>query len=784
MVDLCRSAFFRRFIPVLGLIVACNASGENGDKAAQDSVADSASVAPAAPAVPVNPYAELEQVEPDKFQNFIVHADLAKAAFSDTTLSADVRDFAKAAYYYYTEKWDSAFVAYEALRTRDPKLESAVVLRMAKSRFMQGDFAGMREVLKQGAKFEKDNLFAKTAADLRIDAALDDSTLSEAARADSLKHYLDRNTKGEKVAALRFRYAVYLEKIKQQKQAKRYYMQVLAMSSPYKDSAFTAIQRLRKVRTTPESLAEKVAYARMACGKEEASACLDLLDSIRVMDERAVAKHPESALEPSGDSLQMLLPKSTLDLNARIALWEKRVVALKALKREQEAIAQYVYLIDSVEARPVWIQAALRMMRNAATKNTKEIRRLDAILQDVSQFSKENANNLWVRGFEHEQQARYDSAIVCFKKLSNSRFGNNQKRQWAKFRIGLIYFKQEKWNEAEKAFVDAAKDPFLWSGSGSRMFLADTYMKMGKDSLAREAYLDCIRDFPLGYYAHRSRIKLVEYKLMEASEVPYAHGIPMSPDSTLAWVRSVQKNDKKDASYSPENYGRIKNLFQYGFSEEAFTLYEELRKKNAKRLDFLYEFGKLFYEMGETAAGYRLARQFQAQIDRRKLMEPPLDVLHYLFPVPYKDQVKFHSGTRIDPFFVYSVMRQESIFNFQIVSPAGACGLLQIMPATGRMLAKQEGLANFDPSQLYNAYLNIRLGIRYLVDLKAEYKDDYMYVLGNYNAGPKPTKRWQAAGAGKSWDIRTEEISYWETRDYVKRVMGNYWIYQEIYDEI
>lgn len=784
MVDLCRSAFFRRFIPVLGLIVACNASGENGDKAAQDSVADSASVAPAAPAVPVNPYAELEQVEPDKFQNFIVHADLAKAAFSDTTLSADVRDFAKAAYYYYTEKWDSAFVAYEALRTRDPKLESAVVLRMAKSRFMQGDFAGMREVLKQGAKFEKDNLFAKTAADLRIDAALDDSTLSEAARADSLKHYLDRNTKGEKVAALRFRYAVYLEKIKQQKQAKRYYMQVLAMSSPYKDSAFTAIQRLRKVRTTPESLAEKVAYARMACGKEEASACLDLLDSIRVMDERAVAKHPESALEPSGDSLQMLLPKSTLDLNARITLWEKRVVALKALKREQEAIAQYVYLIDSVEARPVWIQAALRMMRNAATKNTKEIRRLDAILQDVSQFSKENANNLWVRGFEHEQQARYDSAIVCFKKLSNSRFGNNQKRQWAKFRIGLIYFKQEKWNEAEKAFVDAAKDPFLWSGSGSRMFLADTYMKMGKDSLAREAYLDCIRDFPLGYYAHRSRIKLVEYKLMEASEVPYAHGIPMSPDSTLAWVRSVQKNDKKDASYSPENYGRIKNLFQYGFSEEAFTLYEELRKKNAKRLDFLYEFGKLFYEMGETAAGYRLARQFQAQIDRRKLMEPPLDVLHYLFPVPYKDQVKFHSGTRIDPFFVYSVMRQESIFNFQIVSPAGACGLLQIMPATGRMLAKQEGLANFDPSQLYNAYLNIRLGIRYLVDLKAEYKDDYMYVLGNYNAGPKPTRRWQAAGAGLPWDIRAEDISYWETRDYVKRVMGNYWIYQEIYDEI
>ena len=779
----------RRFVPVLGLIVACNASGENGDKANEKAVVDSTASAPAAvpapaPAVPQNPYEELEQVEPDKFQNFIVHADLAKAVLDDTTLSADVRGYARAAYCYYTEKWDSAYVYYDSLRTRDPKLESAVVLRMAKSRFMLGDYAGMREVLKLGAKFKNDNLFVETAANLRIDAALADTTLPEAARADSLKHYLDKNTKGEKVAVLRYRYAVYLEKIKQQKQAKRYYMQVLAMSSPYKDSAFTAIQRLRKVRTAPESLAEKVAYARMACGKEEAANCIDLLDSIRVMDERAVKRNPDAAVAPAGDSLQMLLPLSTLNLDARIALWERRITALKTLKREQEAIAQYVYLIDSVEARPAWIQSALRMMRSAATKNNKEIRRLDAILQDVSQFSKENANNLWVKGFEHEQQARYDSAIVCFKKLSNSRFGNNQKRQWAKFRIGLIYFKQEKWKDAEKAFIDATKEPFLWSGSGSRMFLADTYMKMGKDSLAREAYLDCIRDFPLGYYAHRSRIKLVEYSLMDSSEVPYAHGIPMSSDSTLAWVRSVQKNEKADPSYSKENYERIKNLFQYGFSDEAFTLYEGLRKKNAKRLDFLYEYGKLFYDMGETAAGYRLARQFQAQIDRRKLMEPPMDVLHYLFPIPYKDQVKYNSGTRIDPFFVYSVMRQESIFNFQIVSPAGACGLLQIMPATGKMLAKQEGLTNFDPSQLYNAYLNIRLGVRYLVDLKAEYKDDYMYVLCNYNAGPKPTRRWQAASGQLPWDIRAEDISYWETRDYVKRVMGNYWIYQEIYDGI
>ena len=782
--SLYKSVLFRRFVPVLGLIVACHASGENGDKPADGTLAGNAAPGETAQAVPENPYAGLEQIASADFHNRVVRADRAKKSMDDTTLAANVRDYAKAAYFYYTENWDSAYAAYDALRARDPKLESEVVLRMARSRFNQGDFPGMRSALGLGKKFEKGAAFAKTAARLRVEAALADSSLKESSRADSLKAFLDKYPKGDDAAVLKYRYAVYLEQNKQQKQAKRLYMQLLATSTPYRDSAFVAVRRLRSVQAAPESLAEKVAYAKMACAKDEASSCMRLLDSIAIMDRDMVQSQPETAVAPAADSLQALLPASTLDMNTRIVLWEKRGNALKALNRNDEAARQFKFLVDSVEARPVWIQAALRLLRSATAKNTKEIRRLDAMLQDASQFSKENANNLWVKGFEYEQKENYDSAVVCFKKLANPRFKNNVKRQWAKFRIGFIYFKQEKWAEAEQAFIDATKEPFLWSGSGARMFLGDTYMKMGKDSLAREAYLDCIRDFPLAYYAHKSRMKLVEYKLMSASEVPYARGIAMSPEETLAWVRNIQKNEKPDPTYTPERYNRIKTLFQYGFSDEAFALYDEARKKNAKRLDFLYEYGKLFYDMGEIAAGYRLARQFQAQIDRRKLMAPPIDVLHYLFPVPYTDQVKFHSGSRIDPFFVYSVMRQESIFDYQITSPAGACGLLQIMPATGKMLAKQESLETFDPSQLYNPYMNIRLGIRYLVDLKAQYSDDYMYVLGNYNAGPKPTKRWQAAGEGKPWDIRAEEISYWETRDYVKRVMGNYWIYQEIYDEI
>ena len=85
---------------------------------------------------------------------------------------------------------------------------------------------------------------------------------------------------------------------------------------------------------------------------------------------------------------------------------------------------------------------------------------------------------------------------------------------------------------------------------------------MKKDSLAREAFLDCIADFPLGYYAHRSRMKLVEYELLEKFEVPYAKGVPMTPEATLAWVKNLQRG-AKDPTYTQERYDRIKKLFTW-----------------------------------------------------------------------------------------------------------------------------------------------------------------------------------------------------------------------------
>jgi soluble lytic murein transglycosylase len=105
------------------------------------------------------------------------------------------------------------------------------------------------------------------------------------------------------------------------------------------------------------------------------------------------------------------------------------------------------------------------------------------------------------------------------------------------------------------------------------------------------------------------------------------------------------------------------------------------------------------------------------------------------------------------------------------------------MPATGDFLAKSENIKKYNKDLLYNSYMNIRLGVKYLNDLHTEYKGDHIGILGNYNAGPSPAARWVANHGSLPWDIRVEEVSYWETRDYVKRVMGNYWTYRELYGE-
>lgn len=718
----------------------------------------------------------LEQVSPEKFQNQILRSERLKKIAADSSRSKEQREFANAAVLYYSGKFEEASKQYESLLTQNDSLAGNILLRLAEIHLQSKNFTELRKTLFRAGNFLTTASWERKALYLRTKASLLDSTLSESDKVDSTALFLNHFPKSSEATEIRFQYAKYSEAIGNKKQAKKAYLRVLAAGYNPEDSTFNAVRRLR-TDSEEETVEEKWAYTQIVCKNGKPEECLSLIDSVWALDSlNAMPK--DSILETAEDSLLFRLPPSHFDLETRKKIWEKRAVALRGAGKTEESYKQFRFLIDSVETKALWIQSSIKLLRKDEEKNSKEIAKLDSLLEEINKFGNENANNLWLRGFEFEQKKKYKQAIECYKKLNHAKFKSNKKRQWALFRIGLIYLKQNNYEQAAKTFEEASKLPFTWSASGARMFLGDSYLVLGNDSLARKAYLDCIKDFPLGYYAHRSREKLLSANLLPKENIPLAKGTPLSEKETLQWI---QKQQKRPGSFSNTTFLNVQKLLDYGFVENALELFQTDYAKNSKRLDFLYAYGNLFLEANEVAQAYRLARAFQNRIDRKVLADAPVSVLRFLYPLPYKERVFEKAGSAIDPYFVYSVMRQESIFDFQITSPVGARGLLQIMPATGKTLAELEGIQNFEPDNLYNAYLNIRLGIRYLIDLKQEYNNDYMYVLGNYNAGPKPAKRWQKAGEGLSWDLRAEDISYWETRDYVKRVMGNYWIYQEIW---
>src|SRR4029078_906947 len=139
-------------------------------------------------------------------------------------------------------------------------------------------------------------------------------------------------------------------------------------------------------------------------------------------------------------------------------------------------------------------------------------------------------------------------------------------------------------------------------------------------------------------------------------------------------------------------------------------------------------------------------------------------------------------GDRVEPAMVYAIARQESAFNPRAVSSAGARGLMQLMPATAKRTAQRFGMG-FDLNRLVEdpAY-NAKLGSAHLGELLEDWKGSYILAFASYNAGGGNVKKWIDAHRdprqpGTDLVDWIERIPFYETRNYVQRVMENFTVY-------
>jgi soluble lytic murein transglycosylase len=148
------------------------------------------------------------------------------------------------------------------------------------------------------------------------------------------------------------------------------------------------------------------------------------------------------------------------------------------------------------------------------------------------------------------------------------------------------------------------------------------------------------------------------------------------------------------------------------------------------------------------------------------------------FPLLWETDIKREAASnKIDPAWVYGTIRSESAMVETARSSANALGLMQITPATGKQVARKHGIAWHGSSQLKTAEGNLPIGSAYLGDLLKDYRHNPVLVSASYNAGPNAVRRWLDTRPQGEAAIWVETLPYFETRDYVPRVMAFTTIY-------
>ena len=191
---------------------------------------------------------------------------------------------------------------------------------------------------------------------------------------------------------------------------------------------------------------------------------------------------------------------------------------------------------------------------------------------------------------------------------------------------------------------------------------------------------------------------------------------------------------------------------------------------------------EIYESFGENARALQAMKRSKVPFFSLPVAEVPVAYWQLVFPRPYWQQLSSDAQTQgLDPYLVASLVRQESEFNPGAVSRANAYGLMQMLPSTGKQMAKLQGERHFSPNELFDPTENLRLGTAYLRQNIDHYGGQVEYALAAYNAGDGPVRQWIASGDYKDVPEWVESIPYSETRDYVQSIMRNREVYRAVY---
>ncbi|HEX5883487.1 MAG TPA: lytic transglycosylase domain-containing protein, partial [Pyrinomonadaceae bacterium] len=231
--------------------------------------------------------------------------------------------------------------------------------------------------------------------------------------------------------------------------------------------------------------------------------------------------------------------------------------------------------------------------------------------------------------------------------------------------------------------------------------------------------------------------------------------------------------------------GLVDNLLFLGLYDEALPelLAARTAKTSAAKYDD-YTIATLSLQAGIPNGAVRFGEQIWRPMPPDYAIDlAPRELIQLLYPAPFRESLLKHAATRnVDPRFVLAIARQESRFQADAKSVAAARGMMQFIASTADEIAAQLNLRNFNQDELYNPDTAILFGSQYLANLFKQFPDQPQAVAGAYNGGADNLARWIARSRSNEADRYVPEIGFSQTKDYVYKVMANFWTYQRLYD--
>lgn len=349
------------------------------------------------------------------------------------------------------------------------------------------------------------------------------------------------------------------------------------------------------------------------------------------------------------------------------------------------------------------------------------------------------------------------------------------------FRVALRRMELGGWSDAQSllersiALVgDTDRDRGLDLSGRERYFHARALLELGNKERALSELESVVELHPLGYYM------LAAYSLLERLE-------PGRGERVLGEARKRTEAEPfqiaGQSQLETPGFSRMMELLRIGELDMAVHELDALGLRGkGTGSEILWGVAMLYERAGFAKFSADLARRRMNEVVRRWPVAGWERAWQMAFPRPHLDLViREARATNVDLALVYAIMREESAFDPEVVSPANAYGLMQLIEPTARRMAKSTSLPS-SPQALKRPRVNVALGCRMLSHLASGFEENPLLVIPAYNAGPGRARRWIRERPSADFDLWVELIPYRETRRYTKRVLSSRAVYAYLYE--